>query len=259
MRKLTFVTLASFFLTAFAAVGTGGCDGLGATRGEDSELRYGTFTPGRETLRQWSAFTTIAERYGCQLPVILYAASGAIVTPEQARFTRAAITKAVVAWTSALEDNDYWPCKQRVTVNHLMDAGQLGMGTVQVYIDAAVSRSYAVVGANPQIYLSPQYTNAYDPYAERVILHEFGHMMGLADTYTEPGYQQPIGQPAGIMNQLYEVAWLTPDDYSGAEALYDFINGRGQFCEDDYAIGGAYENKNAVAFCVPVRSPLVGD
>lgn len=252
MRKLTFVTLVSILLTAFAAVGTGGCEGLGATA--EGELRYGTFTPGRDTLRQWSAFTTV-EQYGCTLPVILYAASGAIVTPQQAAFTRAAIDKAVRAWTSALDDNDFWPCKAGVRVEHSL--GNVGPGTIQVYIDAAVSRSYAVVGSN-QIYLSPQYTNASDPYAERVILHEFGHMFGLADTYTEPGYQQPIGQPSGIMNQLYSVAWLTPDDYAGADALYEYINGRGQFCEDDYAVGGAYENKNNVAFCVPVRSPLVG-
>lgn len=253
MRKLTFVTLVSILLTAFAAVGTGGCEGLGATV-DSGELRYGTFTPGRETLKQWSAFTTI-ERYGCSLPVILYATAGSIVTPAQAAFTRASIDKAVRAWTSALDDNDYWPCKGGVRVNH-QTVGNPLPGTVAVYIDAAVTRSYAVVGAN-QIHLAPQYTNASDPYAERVILHEFGHMFGLADTYTEPGYQQPIGQPAGIMNQLYQVSWLTPDDYAGAEALYEFINGRGQFCEDDYAIGGAYENKNSVAFCVPVRSPLV--
>jgi hypothetical protein len=249
MRKLTLSGLLSLILTAFTAFSTGGCEGLGATA-DDSGLRYGTFTPGVQTLREWSMFTT-AERHGCKVPMILYATAGTTVTPAQADFTRRAFERAVSAWTNALaENNRNWLCGQATRVEWTTNAGTPVAGRIEVYIDAQTIRSYAIVGAN-QIYLAPQYTSDREPYAERVILHEMGHMVGLSDTYTEPGYQQPIGQPAGIMNMLYAVSWLTADDIAGANALYDFINGRGQFCSGDYAVGGAYENKNAVAFCVP--------
>lgn len=211
-----------------------------------SAENYGTFTPGRDTVKGWSLFTTL-ENNGCQLPMILYAA-GVSVNPEQALFTRKTFEKAVSAWSDTLENNPSWPCKGRSRVIWQNQGGTPSM--ISVYLDAAVQRSYAIVGQY-EIRLSPQYMNSSDANAERVILHEMGHMVGLSDTYTEPGYQQPIGQPDGIMNNLYQVPWLTADDIAGANALYEYINGRGQFCDGDYTVGGAYENRNQVAFCVP--------
>lgn len=212
---------------------------------ETSKLDYATFTPGRETLRSWSAFSTI-ERYGCRLPTQLYAIAGPRSVPqEQADFVRASIEQAVDEWVLALEDNPYWRCKD---VSVLW--GDVGPGSIQIYLDPSVSRAYTIVGQN-QIYLPLASMLPSDPYAERIILHEMGHIMGLADTYTEPGYQQPIGQPIGIMNRLSDVSGLTADDRAGAYALYEFINGRGSFCDRGYSIGGAYENKSRVAFCVP--------
>lgn len=214
---------------------------------DEADQNYGTFTPGRETVRSWSLFTT-AERNGCKLPMILYAANGARVSREQASFTAGAFEKAVQAWTGAIAADPSWPCGESVALS--WQTQRTVPGTIAVFIDAAVQRSYAVVGGY-EIRLSPQYTNPGDPYAERVILHEMGHMVGLSDTYTERGYQQPIGQPFGIMNNLYNVQWLMPDDVAGANALYRYITGRGQFCDGGYKQGGAYENKNRVAFCVP--------
>jgi hypothetical protein len=220
----------------------------GDGREETSGLDYATFTPGREVMRQWSAFTTIEQR-GCALPVELYTFSGVSVPPEQSAFVRRAVEKAVRAWTGALYSNPFWACgESRVAW------GAGGPGAVEVYLDPTVSRAYTLVGQN-QIYLSHASSVPGDPYAERVILHEFGHIFGLADTYSEPGYQQPIGQMPGIMNRLFDVPWLTSDDLAGAYALYEYINGRGAFCERGYTVGGAYENANRIAFCVPAFGP----
>lgn len=218
-----------------------------AVKAPEPTQNYGTFTPGRDTVRSWSMFTTI-EKNGCQLPMILWAANGARVNREEALFTRKAFEKAASTWSLALNDNPSWPCKGGVRTTWLQSPG--APGTISVFIDQAVQRSHSIVGGY-EIRLSPQYKNPSDPYAERVILHEMGHQAGLSDTYTERGYQQPIGQPEGIMNNLYRVSSLTPDDIAGANALYDYMNGRGEFCDDGYKTGGAYENKNRVAFCVP--------
>lgn len=209
-----------------------------------SELNYATFTPGRATMKEWSAFTTI-ERRGCVLPVELYSFLGNPVSAEQSAFVRASVERSVTAWTSALRNNPFWKCP-----GARVQWGEAGPGTIQIYLDPSISRGYALVGQN-QIYLASQSTVPSDPFAERVILHEMGHMFGLADTYTEPGYQQPISQPIGIMNNLYSVPGLTPDDLRGALALYDYINGRGEFCAPGYQVGGAFENPNRIAFCVP--------
>lgn len=211
---------------------------------EDSLLDYATFTPGRETMREWSAFTTI-ERRGCVLPAELYTYIGVPVPADQSIFVRESIEKAVAAWTATLNQNQFWRCK-----TNAVRWGEAGPGTVQFYLDPSINRAYTLVGQN-QVYLPLASTVRSDPFAERVILHEMGHVFGLADTYSQPGYQQPIGQPQGIMNQLFYVEGLTEDDKAGANAFYEYINGRAPFCTNGYVVGGAFENPNRIAFCVP--------
>lgn len=217
------------------------------TANADSQS-YGTFTPGRETLRGWSFFTTLEEN-ACRLPIALMAVAGPTVGGIDGNFTRAAFEKAVVSWSSLLAQNQSYACRDGVAVEWL--TSPKAAPAITVYIDPAVERSYAIVGQY-EIRLSPRYATGTDFDSEKVILHEMGHMAGLSDTYTEPGYQQPIGQPDGIMNNLYQVPWLTLDDAKGVNALYEYMNGRGVFCDDGYKVGGAYENRNNVAFCVPL-------
>jgi hypothetical protein len=211
---------------------------------EKSSLNYATFTPGRATMKEWSAFTTI-ERRGCVLPVQIYAiASPSDQGVTNAEFIRISIETAVSAWVDALKDNPFWKCK-KVAFQY----GEAGQGTIRVYIDNSLQRSYAIVGKN-EVYLAG-YLNESDQFSYRVILHEMGHMFGLADTYTEPGRQQPLGQPASIMNNLYMVPGLTSDDIFGANALYEYINNRSEFCSNGYSVGMAWENQYRIAFCVP--------
>jgi hypothetical protein len=152
------------------------------------------------------------------------------------------ITRAINAWTGALQGNPYWKY-ETVDVT-------FGGGNYSVIVDTAIQRSYAIPELR-EIHLSPSYLASWDPNSFRVILHEFGHMMGLADTYSEGGYQTPINQPSGIMNYAYLYDELQPDDIAGAIAVYEYANGRGPFCRGIYVPGGAYENKNQIAFCAP--------
>src|SRR5512135_1875026 len=82
---------------------------------EDSSLKYGTYTPGKDILRSWSAFTTI-EQSGCQLPMMLYTANGAYLNQQQILFIRDSVVSSVNAWTSTLQANPQWRCKGGVSV-----------------------------------------------------------------------------------------------------------------------------------------------
>lgn len=208
---------------------------------DESHLKYGTFSFGASVVRSWSAYTTLDEN-SCVLPISIvgngYQPSGYEVSNLQSH-----LIKAVGAWTNAIDGNAYWRC----------ETAYISFGpsprAITVILYPYVIRGFANIG-QAEIHIGRDIADGSNPYAERIVLHEMGHMFGLADTYTEPGYQQPINQPPGIMNNLYAVPGLTSDDIDGARALYDYMNGRGPFCRNGYAVGGAYENKNQVAFCV---------
>ena len=93
----------------------------------------------------------------------------------------------------------------------------------------------------------------------RVFAHEYGHQIGLGDTYTEPGYQQPVGQPAAIMNNLYALNTLSEDDIDGIRHVWDRLRGATQAqCPLGYTIGQTNENRNNHNFCVKSTSANSG-
>lgn len=91
-------------------------------------------------------------------------------------------------------------------------------------------------------------------------LHEYGHQLGLGDTYTEAGYQVPIGQPQGIMNIAWEVSDLTADDVAAVRHVWSMIRtGSDDPCSDDYQPGQVQENNLGSRFCVPLNGDPGGD
>lgn len=204
-----------------------------------SDVSYGTFSPGSQIVRQWSAFTTIEENQ-CTLPVEIQQ-RGYQASPQQVQLLRTRLEEAVATWSGALR-SPYWRCGRAKIQWANKPKG------VKVIIDGSVSRAYAIVGQY-QIVIGPA-TLGPENDNRKVVTHEMGHMFGLSDTYTEPGYQSPVNQPPSLMNNLYQVSWLTEDDITGANNLYDYINQRAPFCTGGYTVGGAYENRNQVAFCV---------
>lgn len=205
------------------------------------EQSYGTWSFGRSRVREVSAYTWI-ERNAGTLPLSL-GYLGVYPAPMDDAAMRVNIDSAVKAWAGALNGNPYWNYPSP-------DVVFSAQPVVRVIVDASVQRSYAIPESH-EIRLSPMYLNAQDPNSYRVILHEMGHMFGLADTYWEPGLQTPINQPPGIMNYCYAYDEPQADDIAGANAVYEYMNGRGPFCRGIYAPGGAYENPNQIAFCAP--------
>ena len=96
--------------------------------------------------------------------------------------------------------------------------------------------------------------SGYEGLDQNLDLHEFGHQLGLGDTYTEVGYQVPIGQPQGIMNSAWAVSDLTADDIAAVRHVWSMIyTGSSNPCSDDYQPGQVQENNLGSQFCVPLN------
>jgi hypothetical protein len=210
---------------------------------QPSETKYATFTFGRDRIRAMSMLDTI-DRQGYIDISLQY--QGMAATYDQDQAMRQNIARAIREWTGALDPASFPKNRPIVRI------GCCGSHTV--IVNPAVTRSYALP-EQKTIYLAGQYINQFDPNSYRTILHEVGHLMGLADTYSEPGRQQPIGQPDSVMNYVYSHDQLQQDDIFGIRALWEYMRYQGPFCRYPYGVGGAYENKGNIAFCVP-QGPL---
>jgi len=213
---------------------------LGCGSSDVSETKYATWSFGKPRINAFSVLTQVYNAGGTIDFSLQY--RGIYPSYEQDQAMRQNIARALREWTSALDPSEYPYRVPEVRI------GPTGSHTI--IVDASVTRSYALP-EQKQMVLSGQYVNQYDPYAYRVILHEMGHFVGLADTYTEPGFQQPINQPQGIMNNVYSFDRLQADDILGVRSLWNYLRGKGPFCQNGYQVGGAYENRNQIAFCVP--------
>jgi len=204
-----------------------------------SQTKYATFTFGRDRIRAMSMLDTI-DRQGYIDISLQY--QGMSVSYDQDQAMRQNIARAIREWTSALDPATF---PKNIPIVRI---GCCGSHTV--ILNPAVSRSYALP-EQKIIYLAGQYINQFDPNSYKTILHEVGHLMGLADTYSEPGRQQPIGQPQSVMNYVYIHDRLQPDDVYGIRALWEYMRYQGPFCRYPYGVGGALENPGNIAFCVP--------
>lgn len=85
----------------------------------------------------------------------------------------------------------------------------------------------------------------------KLILHEYGHILGLSDTYIDAKYQTPENSPPAIMNSYYEVDTFTEDDIVGIRTLWDFLNFEGDICAPGYVDDKAEVNAWQARFCIP--------
>lgn len=101
----------------------------------------------------------------------------------------------------------------------------------------------------------PTFTINVDPrwdtprYHDYLVRHEYGHMLGMGDTYTTEGVLEPVGQPTSIYNQMLPI--LTDDDRAGVRAAWRYARTGYLSCGPGYHIGYATENAFRYLFCVP--------
>jgi hypothetical protein len=103
-----------------------------------------------------------------------------------------------------------------------------------------------------QVNFRPDFFN--DPAFFRTVMrHEYGHLLGLGDTYTEDGYQAPTGQPISLM-QGHNT--FTQDDIDSVLHVWARVSGRSNnLCPSGYIESGS---TIMASFCVKPRPVFTG-
>lgn len=152
---------------------------------------------------------------------------GLVMNQAESEAIRAEIVAAITQWASAID----WPYKNPTVI------WENSTRSYKLIVNAYINRSYAEP-TNGIIQLAYSQRD----YRATIILHEIGHLVGLADMYVE------VNQPPSIMNYLYYFTVLQPDDIIGARALYSHVKYGQPFC-----VAGYYESLgvNGARLCVP--------
>lgn len=82
-----------------------------------------------------------------------------------------------------------------------------------------------------------------------VVTHEYGHLIGMGDTYQIDGQLEPHNQPPSMM-QVHNHPFVQ-DDITGVRAIWRFIKTGTFSCGEGYRTGSAGANTFNYAFCIP--------
>lgn len=155
---------------------------------------------------------------------------------KASRYFRKELTKVANAWNGLLADHPHWPVKHKIVLDfHEQDqpckARIYGFGVSVWRTDAAFQRDYC---QNAPVCVSSTWPDkrlmiigpsnrgvAADIYDYFTLLHEYGHLLALGDTYQVPGRSEWEGdQPPSVMNgNNHPLEKLTTDDRWGLWAV----------------------------------------
>ena len=184
--------------------------------------------------------------------------------------------KAVNAWNRLLSDNPNWPIKSEINlvinsrdercprpsrgfaVNVWSDPEQFKRefcGTALAKVCASGARA-----VEKTIYIGPvnrgKVANLYSYF---VVLHEFGHLLSLGDTYEVPGASEwDNNQPPSVMNgQNIPPDEFTEDDKMGLWAMLSAIRSGQRKCGEDTVKVDMKKNTWGSLICDPQAVPKV--
>ena len=204
----------------------------------------------------WSILPEIARAKQIQnsqaisYPICIYTVSGSMDEAKRQTLLQHA-EQSMNMWNQALIAYNGWEVTyiqpRLVGSSYSCPATDGGLKVYKVRMDLSLSRT----GAEYWEFTFSMGSDYYSSMDMRVFAHEFGHQIGLGDTYYEVGYQQPVDQPAGLMNSLYAVNSLTEDDIAGVRHVWDLVRGATTAqCPQGYTYGQVNENRLGHLFCV---------
>ncbi|MBL9020327.1 MAG: ricin-type beta-trefoil lectin domain protein [Myxococcales bacterium] len=244
----------------------GGCvdpDEIDELDSVESELGLLT-TLDHSILKEYQKARATPTSTAISYPICIYSNFTTAITAAKRESYRALMQRVVNRWNDALETQIGWTIRD-ITLYQVGTATSCpdthaGKRVYKVFGNKDLARGSATYweflntagGAVPAGGTVSEFGE------ERYIreLHEYGHQIGMADTYEEAGKQLPFDQPPGVMNNYnaIPVSDLTDDDLASVRHVWARVSGRTTAqCPDGYVVGSSSPNVYNNRFCVLPR------
>ena len=178
------------------------------------------------------------------------------VTRKEKRLLKFYVQKSINTWLKALKNYKGWDINKVVVKasyqSTCSERTELDRKYIVEYKKDEKDRSYAE-------YFNYRMVIARDSIKPKkdligLFMHEVGHQLGLADTYSERGKQRPIGQDRSIMNLWWEVSpgQIAEDDVVGIRTVWRNLQGEiaPDECPENYVQGTVMEENSPHFFCI---------
>jgi hypothetical protein len=221
----------------------------------ESDMSYFDGISSFSILKEYKAASVQQGKANITYPFCVYSNYDQPISSVKRESYRQTIQKAVNRWNSALVGQPGWPVQsitlQLVGTSTSCPDLSSGRKVYKVMGDKTRTRGGAYVSTYLNVAGQPEFDK--ETYSRE--LHEYGHQIGLADDYSEPGYVQPVDQPPGIMKDCFTITDLTDDDVSSVRHIWALLNNpeSAPKCPAGYIVGTATEGGAGFTYCVYPR------
>ncbi|HZH14917.1 MAG TPA: RICIN domain-containing protein [Archangium sp.] len=204
-----------------------------------------------EKARNWQGSGDIS------YPICIFSNYSTPISSSKRESYRALMERVVNRWNDALEGQPGWPVwtirLYLVGSSTACPDTDANLKVYKVMGDQSRERGYAQFWT----FLNVAGKGEFDAEIYKRELHEYGHQLGLGDTYSESSYQLPVDQPPGVMNLYWDVPDLSEDDIASVRHVWARLKGHSTAqCPEGYVPGKADLNNNGHIFCVHPRYDL---
>ena len=227
-----------------------------AIAADRSELSY-LNTLSYSILTEYEKARTLQGSGDIAYPVCIFSNYTTPISASKRESYRALMQQVVNRWNDALESQPGWAVWNirlyLVGSSTACPDTDANLKVYKVMGDQTRERGYAQFWT----FLNVAGRGEFDSAIYKRELHEYGHQLGLGDTYSEATYQLPFDQPPGIMNLYWDVPDLTDDDIASVRHVWARVSGRSTAqCPVGFVPGTAQPNTNGHIFCVYPRYDL---
>ena len=224
---------------------------------EASDVNFAVFSGDRQQTVRTKSLPAVLNRTGGTLSLVIMAFQNEKLVPvsqSEADAAAAKFKKAVEMWIAPLKGQEGWKINQVQVKVRTIQPSATGSSKLPCGLDNS-GRYYFCDESGEEIRLMiirqdgfrAHASNSLDFLAlqvknpESVYIHETGHLMGLADTYEEWGYQRLGEQHDRSMMNTSGATTLSNDDLNGVRQIWKFVRTGKMECPAGYRQGGADE------------------